>query len=158
QRLAAAKIGETRRLRQRVEEASGQLAAAETELVSLRRKANDAQSALGNLQGQLNVAEDALAERKQAKTEGTCSHCGQKITPEHMQAELARCRRMVEDLVGKVRDANEASKNVAASVQAGEKLVSDNRINVEKARNRLDQLDAIETALAELEEQEVMHE
>jgi DNA repair protein SbcC/Rad50 len=158
QRLVAEELGEPQQVRRQAKEANDQLEKAEADLVSLRAKVSRAQNALGNLQGQLEAANDSLVEREQAKTEGTCSHCGQKITPEHMKVELARCKSAVKDVEAKVRAANDALNGVTADLQAGDRRVNEKRYEMEQTQKRVDQLDAVETVLAELDEHEAMSE
>ncbi len=75
---------ERRRVRREQAEAGAEAAAAAE---------SQAGRGLARAEVELREAEKTLADREEAGTEGTCSHCGQKVPPAHIKVQVADARK-----------------------------------------------------------------
>ena len=151
-----------------VAEARNARANLETAIKKLRISVSGHDKELGRLQGELGIAQHDLSERVRAGAEGTCSHCGQRVPPEHIDLEISKGKAAVASLEKKVADAEQLMgverkqlgefDSEVPGCRDAEKDAQDRQTKLGKARTRLAEL-AGEDAIGELPEdcRKVLH-
>ncbi|MBV9101879.1 MAG: SMC family ATPase [Candidatus Dormibacteraeota bacterium] len=129
---------------------------AETMLESLRTSLSEAHLTAGSVRGELEAAKRALEEREQARGEGTCSRCGQKVTAQHIKKEIADCQAAVRALEAKRDEADRRVSDEKNSVAAAESMLPSLRQAEQKARERLQDFGRLTLELEELDGDEAM--
>ncbi|MBW3589859.1 MAG: SMC family ATPase [Actinobacteria bacterium] len=71
----------------------------------LQAKVMAAGDDVSRIEAELDLAKTALRERQEAGSEGTCSRCGQKVSNEHIGAEIASCKAEISRLKKAVTEA-----------------------------------------------------
>lgn len=110
-------IGETAPLspREALEQSVGALASARKRLEELTKSEDAAAARRHQCHAEVEQAAHVLSERVAAKSEGTCSHCGQKVDAKHIAVELQKAKARADEAN---RQLNAAENDFAAVEKA----------------------------------------
>lgn len=79
-------------VKQRLESAKKESGRRRQAVDQVERELGTATNKLSRFEAEVGITEAALKERTEAGSEGTCSHCGQKVSKEHIRLEIASCK------------------------------------------------------------------
>lgn len=127
---ALEKIGAVSLWAPKIASAEKSLAALETGAKTTEKEHKDVTRRLARAEQLLESAKSALREREDAKDEGVCSRCGQKVSAEHRELELAHAR------VG-VTTAGTAAREAQAAEKAAARAAAAAASELEEAREQL---------------------
>ena len=118
-------IGETVPLspRDALEQSVGALAAARTKLEELTKSEDAAAARRHQCHAEVEQAAQVLSERVAAKSEGTCSHCGQKIGVEHIVVELQKAKARADEANRQVKVAENDFAAVEKALSEADKAL-----------------------------------
>ncbi len=111
---------------------------------------------LGRVQGELGIAKRGLSERVAAGAEGTCSHCGQRVPPEHIEREIRKGTEAVAALAKKVEEAQQQIASERKQLAALESKLGPLRDAEHDAEQRKAKLDKARANLCELADEDAM--
>lgn len=129
---------------------------AEVAVEALRASLAQAQLTAGELSGQLEVARRTLLVRQQAGSEGVCSHCGQKVTAQHIEKEIDDCQALIAKLETLAADAGRSVTSATTDVAAAELALKAIREAEHRAGQRARDVRRLGADLRELDADEAL--
>lgn len=126
--------------------------AAEKDVDTASAQVNTKRAALGHAQGELDVAGRVLRERQEAGDEGTCSHCGQRVSKAHIKTEIAKCLSQVHELESLVEAMSEELGKQEAALEEYEALAKASGAAEHEARTALAYVKKAQSKVAKLAE------
>lgn len=122
--------------------AEQRLAEADAALQQMRDALAADQRNMGALRGQADGARAVLKERSEAGQEGTCSRCGQPVSAQHIEKEIAACQTEVGRLEGELTQSEQSQAASQERVNSAEaalpslrRIVSQTEAAVERSHH-----------------------
>lgn len=111
-----------------------------------------AREATSQAEAELSTGQGELERRLESQDETECSRCGQRVTAEHREMELARAHRLVAERTTTRDKAAAALAKVRTAHKAAQQAVTDRETAIRDAATKLEISQAAETGVADARE------